>query len=175
MYNAITKEQLASLLSTSHQDVDILWQRGVLQRTEPREDLGGLQMHTSSYDLLEYMLWAGKLDVLLSKEHAALWVTNFAEIMEMDSVLNLTSAEMRDALFEYSIEDELCSATHENWQIASCIIESHEIIVAFCTAHRTLCELMAYVDHGTVGSRASTVRTASIVNDCRTADGVIWS
>lgn len=169
----MTIEQIAKLLGTSEHSVNELWQQGALQKTEPRDGVEDLELHSSIYDLLEYMLWAGKLDVVLSKEQAALWVTNFVEIIEISSDLSLTPKETKTALLEYSIEDELCTPARENSEIASCIVESHEIIVAFREAYKTLCDLLSYVDRGSEISVARVDVIKSILNECRTMQGAV--
>ena len=109
MSTPLSRNEIATLLDCNGAFVEDLWAKGILRRSvendsRPLEDL----RHSDSYDVLEYLLTTGQLHVTLSKELAALWVANLAEVLEWKGIENAALSDITKILYDYALDDNLC-------------------------------------------------------------------
>ena len=133
MHIPVAREEVAQFLETCPMFVDELWRAGRLQRTIGCPYRCNPSLNWSSqYDVLEYALASGDLPVKLTKEEAALWICNLAEVDESGR-LEVHSLEGHvSALISMASEDGLSFDVETSARIATTIFVSRHALNTLC-------------------------------------------
>ena len=89
--------------------------------------------HSTIYDVLEYALKAGALPVRLSKECAALWVFQLAELDEWELFEKELITQKSVLLLESAMDDGLAEMTKDPLRVARIILAAQALLLELCS------------------------------------------
>ena len=134
MHIPLSRDEIAVFFEISPEQVDLLWRGEFLQRSlhctyRPVASLN----YSTIYDVLEYALTAGILPVKLSKECAALWVFQLAELDEWDVFESALIAQKAMLMMESAMDDGLVDMTKDPLQVARVILNTQVLLIGLCS------------------------------------------
>lgn len=137
MHIPLSRDEIAAFLEIAPKQVEHLWHRKFLQRSLHCEHRPVTSLSYSTiYDVLEYALTAGVLPVRLSKECAALWILQLAELDEWDLFEYALVAQKSILLMESAIDDGLTEMTMDPLRVARVILATQTLLLELCTDHK---------------------------------------
>lgn len=131
----MSRKEISTILDVEEIYVEHLWNRGELRRSIENEyrSCSGLRQ-SCAFDVLEYLLSAKKLQVTMSRELAALWVTNLAEVLDIQEFGDPSLPIITKALYDMSLEDGLCEMGNNSQLIAFVCVATFREIDQMCAS-----------------------------------------
>lgn len=134
MHIPLSRDEIAAFFQIAPNQVDVLWHREFLQRSlqcvyRPVASLS----YSTIYDVLEYALAAGVLPVTLSKECAALWVSELAELDEWDVFEKASIAEKTMLMMESAMDEGLADVTTDPMRVTRAILTTQGVLLEVCS------------------------------------------
>lgn len=133
MHIPLSRDEIAAFFEIAPKQVDLLWQEKFLQKSlycahRPVASLS----YSTIYDVLEYALVAGVLPVRLSKECAAIWVFQLAELDEWDLFENASVIQKSTLMVESAMDDRLAEMTTDPLRVARVILSTQALLLDLC-------------------------------------------
>ncbi|WP_299283308.1 hypothetical protein [uncultured Tateyamaria sp.] len=140
MHIPLSRDEIAAFLQVAPVQLDLLWRRGLLQRSLhcTHRPIAALS-YSTIYDVLEFALAAGVLPVRLSKECAALWVAQLAEADELDEFEHASTNRRTALMMEAAIDDGLAAITRDPMHVVHVILATQAILYERCSDQRIAC------------------------------------
>ncbi|WP_299734016.1 hypothetical protein [uncultured Tateyamaria sp.] len=134
MHIPLSRDEIAAFLEVAPKQVDLLWSRELLQRSlhcthRPVASLS----YSTIYDILEYALAAGVLPVRLSRECAALWISQLAELDEWDVFESSSIAQKTKLMMESAIDDGLAEKSGDPLGVVYVILNAQTLLFELCS------------------------------------------
>jgi len=134
MHIPLSRDEIAAFFEIAPKQVDLLWQGKFLQRSlhcayRPVASLS----YSTIYDVLEYALVAGVLPVRLSKECAALWISQLSEFDEWDVFESALVVQKATLLMESAIDDGLADMTKDPLRVTRVILATQALLLELCS------------------------------------------
>lgn len=134
MHIPLSRDEIATFFEIAPKQVDLLWRREFLQRSlhciyRPVASLS----YSTIYDVLEYALTAGVLPIKLSKECAALWVSQLAELDEWDQFEDASIVQKAMLMTESATDDGLANMTKDPLRVARVILITQALLLELCS------------------------------------------
>ncbi|WP_415400761.1 hypothetical protein [Tateyamaria sp. SN3-11] len=134
MHIPLSRDEIAAFFEIAPKQVDLLWRGEFLQRSlhctyRPVASLN----YSTIYDVLEYALTAGVLPIKLSKECAALWVFQLAELDEWDVFERASTAQKAMLMMEAAMDDGLADMTENPLRVASVTLSTQVLLFELCS------------------------------------------
>lgn len=134
MHIPLSRDEIAAFLRIAPKQVDMLWHRKFLQRSlhcayRPVASLS----YSTIYDVLEYALASGLLPIRLSKECAALWVSQLAEMDEWDVFESALLPQRFTLMMEHAMDDGLADMTKDPSRVAHVILATQALLIESCS------------------------------------------
>ncbi|GGX63413.1 hypothetical protein GCM10007385_35690 [Tateyamaria omphalii] len=133
MHIPLTQDEIANFLKITPTQVQTLWHHCLLDRSlhcaeRPLAPLG----YSTIYDVIEYALVAGVLPLTLTRELAALWIAQLAELDEWDEAQPCSNARKSSLMLSAAIDDGLADMTDKPAKVVSTILDAQAVLVAGC-------------------------------------------
>lgn len=140
MHIPLTQDEIATFLYITPAQVQLLWRSRLLDRSlhcaeRPLAPLG----YSTIYDVIEYALTAGVLPVTLSRELAALWIAQLAELDEWEDAQSCSVARRTSLMLRAALDDGLAHMTDHPAKVVSAILDAQSILLARCLDLQVAC------------------------------------
>jgi len=134
MHIPLSRDEIAFFFAIAPAQVDLLWHQDLLKRSlycvyRPVRSLS----YSTIYDVLEFALTAGFLPVRLSKECAALWVSQLAELDEWDIFGSALGAQKALHMMETATDDGLATMTEDPLRVTRVILATQALLIELCS------------------------------------------
>lgn len=134
MHIPLSRDEIAAFFEIAPKQVDALWHKEFLQRSlhcayRPVASLS----YSTIYDVLEFALTAGVLPVRLSRDCAALWISELAELDEWDVFERASIAQKSDLMLATAMQEGLTDMTKDPSRVAGVILCTQALLLELCS------------------------------------------
>jgi len=133
MHIPLTQDEIATFLQITPTQVQTLWNHCLLDRSlqcaeRPLASLG----YSTIYDVIEYALVVDVLPVTLTRELAALWIAQLAELDEWDETHSCSIARKSSLMLSAALDDGLADMTDQPDKVVSAVLDAQAALVGRC-------------------------------------------